>query len=207
MGTTAESEEQPMFRTLRTPVIFLVVISLTAATAFAAWSLTKNEYNGYTGAIGTLRTSIATYTTGVNSGSVGKATIVLLKKADNRLSKALLRISTPTTTKMVVRSLSALEDGAYYLRQAGKLEPKKNATFKTFVATSGATLSTEAKKLAVAASNYVMNSQTSKKATKKLLRVGGKTTKAAAKAKLGKHAKAIALYSKAIQILANAGLL
>ena len=196
-----------MPRTLRIPVTSVIVITLTAATVFAAWSLTTGEYNGYTGAISTLRTNIATYTTGVNKSNVGKATIVMLKKADSKLSKAAARITTPTTTKMVTRSLSALEDAAYYLRMAAKVEPKKNTTFQTFAATSAAACSTEAKKLAVSASNYVMNNHTSKKATKKLLRAGGKTTKAAAKAKAGKHAKAIALYSKAIQVLAGAGLL
>lgn len=196
-----------MSRTTRVPVIFLLVITLTAATAFAAWSLTTNEYNGYTGAIGTIRTSIATYTTGANSGSVGKATVTLLKKADKHLSKALGRISSPTTPKMVKRSLYSLETAAYYVRQAARLEPRKNTTFRTWAGTTGAAMSTEAKKLAVAAANYVMNNHTSKKATRKLLRVGGKTTKAAAKANAGKHARAIALYNKAIQILANAGLL
>jgi hypothetical protein len=196
-----------MLRTTRVPVILLVTITLTAATAIAAWNLTSNEYTNYTGAIGTLRTSVATYTTGANSNTIGKATITLLKKADNRLSKAAARISTPTTPKMVKRSLYALEDAAYYVRQAARLEPRKNTTFRTWASTTGAALSTEAKKLAVAAANYVMNNHTSKKATRKLLRVGGKTTKAGAKASLGKHAKAIALYNKAILILANAGLL
>ena len=197
-----------MLHTARTPVVFLVAITLIAGTAFAAWNLTTNEYAGYQGTISTVRTNLATWTSGANSSTIGKATITLLKKADRRLARASARLSVPTTWKMVSRSLSALEDGAYYLQQAARLE-KRNTTFLAFVAGAGSSLYVESNKLVVSATTYVTANFTSKRASRKILRAGGKNARAKTKATATRpryHA-AIRLNNKAIRILGRAGLL
>ncbi len=185
-----------------------VVLGLAAA-ALAAWTPTAKETTNYRNAVTTVRTNLATWTTGVNSGSVKRVTRSLLKAADRHFSRALAKYGTAPGWKQVVRSLGHLKDGVRLLEIAAR-QDRKVAAFQTFITTSNASLAGQAGKLALSAAAYVTSTYPGqKKATRKLLKAGARTTKAG-KLLAGtppKASRAIKLYLKAISGLGAAGLL
>jgi hypothetical protein len=184
--------------------IFLA-LTLVAGVAFAAWAPTTTDY---TGAISTVRRDLATWTTGDNSSSIGRATIVLLVKADRRLAKAASRIGTGAAWKQVSRSMSALEEAVYLIQQSARLE-RRNSDYQSFATDSASSLYDEARSLTLDAANYVQTNHSSKRSTRKLLKAGARVTKAVRKAtaERPRYYKAIRLLNKAIIRLGRAGLL
>lgn len=194
-----------MFRRARTPLAILLTLTLVSAAALAAWAPTTT---GYSGAISTVRRDLAGWTTGASASGIGRATIVLLNKADRRLARAATRIGTGAGWKQISRSLSALEEAVYLLEQSARLE-KRNSGYQSFVGDSASSLYSEAGKLTLAAANYAQTNHRSNRSTRKLLKAGARATKAARKATADRprYHKAIRLLNKAIIVLGRANLL
>lgn len=186
------------------PTVFLAtLLAILAGPALAAWSPGEKEVDFAT-VVGDVRDGIADWK---KSEDLDDGTIAILKAADKILAKAEGRWDEPEWIA-VCRSLDGLEDSLRLLAIARRAN-RKSSDFRDFVDGAAEAFYGLAKDAALSAADYVNDNFDTKKGTRKLLRAGGKTTKAAraVKADKPKYAKGIRLCVKAIAVLGKAGLL
>jgi hypothetical protein len=199
-----------MIRQWAVPILAVIVVTAFAAQADAAWN---PDLTSYKSSISTVRTNMAVFWgPGAQASTMPMRAQKNLRRADDRFARALRVLGTTPGYKEICKSLKALAKGMAYMETAGKKAyyVSAYATFLTNATTgAGPTLYGHSASLALSASNYVNLNHSSSRSTRKLLRSGGRTTKARTLSRRTppKCARGIAKNRKAIMILGRSRLL
>jgi len=190
--------------------LVIAVVLLAATQAEAAWTPDLTTYKAN---LATVRTNMsAWYGNGASASTLPAKAQRYVLKADAKLAKALSVLGTTPGAREVAKSLKQVRKAAKDLEKAGRKASTVTA-FQTFLtsSTNGVlpALYAESRTLAIAAANYATANDSSSRATRKVLRSGGKTTRARQLVNQtpARYSRAIEKNRDAIRVLRRAKLL